>query len=291
MQIPGRVFVVTGGGSGMGQQVVLQLLEQWAHVAAVDVNAHGLEETVRMAGADADRLSTHVVNVTDKEAVARLPEEVLARHGQIDALLNVAGIIQRFARFKDLPADQVDRVLSVNFFGVVNTTKVFLPYLLARPEAALLNVSSMGAFIPVPGQTIYGASKAAVKLFTEGLHAELRGSPVHVTVVFPGAVATSITENSGVNAPGVAGANDNAKNPKMLSAAAAARLIIAGMERGKYRVLVGRDAMMMDWFTRLLPERAMIMIADQMSGLLQHSSEPAPAPMMVPAEPGAATAR
>jgi short-subunit dehydrogenase len=127
----------------------------------------------------------------------------------------------------------------------------------------------MGAFIPVPGQTAYGASKAAVKLLTEGLHAELRGTPVTVTVVFPGAVATSITENSGVKAPAVAGANDNAANQKILAPADAAALIVRGMEHGAYRVLVGRDARMMDWFTRLLPERAMTTIADRMSGLLQ----------------------
>jgi NAD(P)-dependent dehydrogenase (short-subunit alcohol dehydrogenase family) len=72
-----------------------------------------------------------------------------------------------------------------NFWGTVNTTKAFLPLLLARPSATLVNVSSMGALVPVPGQSAYGASKAAVKLFTEGLHAELHDSNVKVTVVFP----------------------------------------------------------------------------------------------------------
>ena len=127
----------------------------------------------------------------------------------------------------------------------------------------------MGAFIPVPGQTVYGASKAAVKLLTEGLHAELRKTSVRVTVVFPGAVATSITENSGVHFPAVAGGSGNASNQKVLPPAEAAKIIINGMEKGSYRVLVGPDARMMDWFTRLVPERAMTMIADQMSGLLQ----------------------
>lgn len=286
MQISGRVFVVTGAGSGMGRQIALQLLQRWGRVAAVDLSAERLEQTRQLAGADADRMSVHTVNVTDRDAVGRLPEQIMQAQGQIDALLNVAGIIQRFARFTDVDRSEVDRVLSVNFFGVVNTVHAFLPVLLTRPEAVLLNVSSMGSFIPVPGQTIYGASKAAVKLFTEGLHAELRDSQVHVTTVFPGAVATSITENSGVDAPAVAGANENAANPKMLSAAAAAHIIIEkGVVKNRYRVLVGRDATFMDAFTRLLPERAMIMIADQMSTLLQHTpaaqSAPAPAPQTV----------
>lgn len=266
MQIRDKVFVVTGAGSGIGRSVVANLLGRGASVAAVDLNETSLAETARLAGPSA-RLSTHVLSVTDADAVARLPQAVLDAHGQVDGLLNVAGIIQRFVHVTELEQAEVERVLQVNFWGVVNMVRAFLPHLLARPEAALVNVSSMGAFIPVPGQTIYGASKAAVKLFTEGLHAELRHTPVRVTVVFPGAVETSITENSGVHAPAVAGAN--ASNPRMTSAPDAAATIVKGMAAGDYRVLVGRDAKVMDWFTRLLPERAMTTIADRMAGLLQ----------------------
>ncbi|MGC3994904.1 MAG: SDR family oxidoreductase [Propionicimonas sp.] len=269
MEIAGKVFVVTGGGNGMGREVVLGLLARGARVAAVDLSAERLAGTVERAGRDADRLTTHVVNVTDAEAVKALPAAVVEAHGQIDGVLNVAGIIQKFVPFAELDQAEIERVLTVNFWGVVNMVQAFLPYLLKRPAAALVNVSSMGAFIPVPGQTIYGASKAAVKLLTEGLHAELRGGPVRVTVVFPGAVATSITENSGVRAPAVAGANENAANQKVLPPKDAAEIIIKGMEKGSYRVLVGRDAQVMDWFTRLVPERAMTQIADRMAGLLQ----------------------
>ncbi|MCA0295321.1 MAG: SDR family oxidoreductase [Actinobacteria bacterium] len=269
MQVAGKVFVVTGGGSGIGREVVLGLLERGGRVAAVDLSAERLTGTAELAGRNADRLSTHVVNVTDAEAVAALPAAVVAAHGSVDGLLNVAGIIQKFVHFSELESADIERVLMVNFWGVVHMVRAFLPELMKRPQAALVNVSSMGEFIPVPGQTVYGASKAAVKLLTEGLHAELRGTPVRVTVVFPGAVATSITENSGVHAPAVAGANENAANQKVLPPKEAADIIIAGMEKGAYRVLVGRDARMMDLFTRLLPERAMTMIADQMAGLLQ----------------------
>ncbi|HEY3338329.1 MAG TPA: SDR family oxidoreductase [Propionicimonas sp.] len=270
MEISGRVFVVTGGGNGIGREVVLGLLRRGGRVAAVDLSGERLTQTAGLAGADATRLTTHIVNVTDTEAVQALPQQVIAAHGQVDGVLNVAGIIQRFVHFTELRNDEIERVLTVNFWGVVNMARAFLPHLLARPQAALVNVSSMGAFIPVPGQTIYGASKAAVKLLTEGLHAELRGTPVRVTVVFPGAVATSITENSGVQAPAVAGGNDNAANRKVLPPSQAAQIIIDGMQKGAYRVVVGRDAKVMDWLTRLVPERAMTMIADQMADLLQH---------------------
>lgn len=269
LEVGGKVFVVTGGGSGIGREVVLNLLKRGARVAAVDLSAERLAGTADLAGRDADRLTTHVVDVTDADAVALLPQQVVDAHGAVDGVLNVAGIIQKFVHFDQLASDDIDRVLSVNFWGVVHMVQAFLPHLLERPQAALLNVSSMGAFIPVPGQTVYGASKAAVKLLTEGLHAELRGTAVRVTVVFPGAVATSITENSGVHAPAVAGANDNAANRKVLPAHEAAEIIVSGLERGAYRVVVGRDAQVMDWITRLVPERAMTMIADQMAGLLQ----------------------
>lgn len=269
MDVVGKTFVVTGGGSGIGREVVLGLVRRGARVAAVDLRADRLAETAQLAGTDADRISRHELNVTDVAAVHALPQEVVDAHGAVDGVLNVAGIIQKFAPFAELEESDIERVLMVNFWGVVNMVKAFLPHLLERPRAAIVNVSSMGAFIPVPGQTVYGASKAAVKLLTEGLHAELRDTNVKVTVVFPGAVATSITENSGVHIPAVAGGNDNAANRKVLPPKDAAETIIKGLEKGSYRVLVGRDAQVMDWFTRLVPERAMTMIADQMAGLLQ----------------------
>ncbi|MBB1516541.1 SDR family oxidoreductase [Tessaracoccus sp. MC1679] len=269
MQINGKVFVVTGGGQGIGRQVALGLLRKGAEVAAVDLNAAKLEETRELAGREAHRLSLHAVNVTDRGAVAALPEAVIQAHGQVDGLLNVAGIIQRFVKVVDLSFEDIDRVLDVNFWGVVAMTKAFLPELLKRPKAAVVNVSSMGGFIPIPGQTLYGASKAAVKMFTEGLHAELRETNVAVTVVFPGAVRTGITANSGVTTPGGgSGGTEGQGRMKLTSPEEAARLIIRGMERGSYRVALGRDAQMLDLFTRLAPERAMALISDRMGSLL-----------------------
>lgn len=168
MQIENKVFVVTGGGNGMGREVALQLITRGARVALVDLNQAGLDETAVLAGAG-DRLTTHAVNVSDRKAVLALPAAVKAAHGQVDGLLDVAGIIQPFVKIAELDFDVIERVMNVNFWGVVNMSKAFLPDLLARPESGFLNVSSMGAFLPVPGQAAYGASKAAVKLFTEAL--------------------------------------------------------------------------------------------------------------------------
>ena len=125
----------------------------------------------------------------------------------------------------------------------------------------------MGGFLPVPGQSIYGASKAAVKLLTEGLHSELTDTNVRVTVVFPGAIATNISQNSGLDAPSVEEAGDMPKF-KMTLPADAARIIVDAMEKDAYRVCVGSDSKMMDRLCRLMPERAAGIIYKQMASLL-----------------------
>jgi short-subunit dehydrogenase len=267
MQLENKVFVVTGGGNGIGREVVLGLLARGARVAAVDLNEAGLAETVGLAGAASTKLTTHTLSVTDRDAVLALPGAVIAAHGQVDGLLNVAGIIQPFVKLTELDFDAIERVFNVNFWGVVNMTKAFLPALMERPAAAVLNVSSMGGFLPVPGQAAYGASKAAVKLFTEALYAESMGTNLAVTIVFPGGVGTNITANSGVEMPEMADA-DAGKDYKTTSPADAGKQIIEGLEKGAFRVLVGSDAKFMDRYARLSPRRATELIAKKMKDLL-----------------------
>ena len=186
------------------------------------------------------------------------------RFGAVDGVINCAGVIQPFARIAELDYAVIARVFDVNFHGTLYMTKAFLPRLLARPEAHIVNISSMGGFLPVPGQTAYGASKAAVKLLTEGLQAELAQTNVRVTVVFPGAVATNIASNSGVTVGAIAEAGRFAP----LAADRAARDILDGMEKNQNRVLVGRDARFLDWLYRLNPGRATAFVAKRMKDLL-----------------------
>jgi short-subunit dehydrogenase len=206
------------------------------------------------------------VDVTDRSAVEKLPESIISRHGAVDGLINNAGIIQPFIKLNNLDYEAIDRVLNINLYGVIYMTKAFLPYLLDRPEGHIVNVSSMGGFLPVPGQTLYGASKAAVKLMTEGLYSELLDTNVRVSVVFPGAVATNITENSGVSVD--VDPEEAASDFPSLPADDAAEIIIKGMEADKYRILVGRDARTMDFLSRLAPKRAANIIYNQMRDLL-----------------------
>lgn len=262
MRVDNKVFVVTGAGSGMGRELTLQLTARGARVAAIDMRAAALAETKSLAGV---HVATFVLDVTNPTEVSALPARVLEAFGQVDGLINNAGIIQPFVKIKDLSFEDANHVMSVNFTGPLMMTKAFLPLLLNRPEAHILNVSSMGAYTPVPGQSLYGASKAAIKLLTEGLASELKGTKVGVTVVFPGAINTDIASNSGLKVPAQSGKNKIKTTEPVL----AAKLMVDAIESGRLRLFIGRDARMMDILTRLSPGLAATLIYRQMRQLLR----------------------
>lgn len=262
MKVKGKTFVVTGAGAGMGRALTMALLKKGARVAAVDINQSKLDETMQMTADLYKRLSTHLVNISDKAAIEGLVDEVKAVHGSVDGIINNAGIIQPFIDVNDLSYDKVEQVMAVNFYGTLYMVKSFLPELLQRPEAHILNVSSMGGFLPVPGQSIYGASKAAVKLMTEGLHSELMDTNVGVTIAFPGAIKTDIMKNSQVERE----VSDEAggKEYKLTLPEEAADMMIKAIEDNAYRVMVGKDAQMMDRLCRLMPKKAAGIIAEKL---------------------------
>jgi short-subunit dehydrogenase len=266
MRLQNKVIVVTGGGSGIGRALTMALLARGARVAIVDRNEETLQETAKIVGADIEKISLHTLDITNLNEVQALPDKIIQKHGTIDGLINNAGIIQPFLPINDLSYEAIEKVLQVNFYGTLYLTKTLLPFLIHRPEAHIANVSSMGGFLPVPGQAVYGASKAAVKLFTEALYAELLDSPVRVSVIFPGAVATNITVNSGVDVPNTGSEN---KSFKALPAEKAANIILDGIEKDQYRILVGSDARFMDLLSRLNPAYATRFIAKKMRALLK----------------------
>ncbi len=264
MRIRDRVFVVTGAGSGIGQAVTWDLLSRGARVAAADLRPEGLAETVAGSAAAPGRLTTHVLDITDRAAVDALPRQVLDAHGQVDGLMCIAGIIQRFVYLDRMTMDEIERIMAVNFWGTLYLDLAFLPLLKERPEASLVNVASMGALVPVPGQSMYGASKGAVRLLTEALYAELRDTGVAVTLVFPGGTATHITENSGVEPPRI----PPDKMPKILTAKEVATAIVEAVRKGRFRVLIGKDTHMLDGLSRIAPQRAIALAAERMKTYL-----------------------
>lgn len=262
MQIAGKKFIVTGAGNGMGREVTLELIRRGASVVGIDVNEQFLRETEAFAGNDVDRFRTFRLDISDRNAVI----EFANHHTDLDGLVNVAGIIQPFVRVEQLKSEQIDRVMYVNFFGPLNLIHAFLPALKSRPQAHILNVSSMGSYAPVPGQTIYGASKAALNLLTEGLRSELSETNVKLTLVWPGAIGTNIASNSGISMSSESSAD--APKMKMVSAADAGRAMVDAMARDKKRIYIGQDAKMLGRIAQFSTDTAAKLIYKNLKHLL-----------------------
>ena len=269
MKIHGKVFIVTGAGSGMGRQLSLQLIAKGAKVAGIDLHEGPLKETLDLTGGNTNLFFTIVHDISVFDQTSGIIDSIHSHFGQIDGIINNAGIIQPFIKIQDLSFEKIIQVMNVNFYGTVYLTKAVLPILLQRPEAHIVNISSMGGFLPVPGQSIYGASKAAVKLFTEGLYAELKNTSVRVSVVFPGAIATNITENSGVKI--YVPTDEQAKNSSMqaMPAEKAAQIIIDGIQKDQLHILVGSDSKFLNFLYRLAPKYATDFITKKMQSLLK----------------------
>ncbi len=265
MKLNNKVIAVTGAGGGVGRQLVLQLLKKGARVAAIDINRNALEQTKMAAGIDSGKVSIHTADITDKFRVSNLAAEINEVHGQIDGLINNAGIIQPFMTLADIEDSQIERQLNINFYGMMNMVRAFLPYIAERPEGHIANVSSMGGFLPVPGQAVYGASKAAVKIATEALRMELSKTAIGVSLVIPGGIETDIKKNSGLENAEISEEAKKKAGVSLTKPEEAAAIIISAIGKNKAKVLVGSDAKMMDILYRLAPLKAAAMISKVMA--------------------------
>jgi NADP-dependent 3-hydroxy acid dehydrogenase YdfG len=250
----GKVAAVTGAGSGIGQALAIELARSGAKVAISDVDTEGLaatEERLKAIGAPvkADRL-----DVTEREAFELYADGVVQHFGKVNQIYNNAGI----AFAGDIEASQfkdIERVMDVDFYGVVNGTKVFLPHLIASGDGHVINISSVFGLFAVPGQAAYNAAKFAVRGFTEALRQEMvvAGHPVKVTTVHPGGIKTAIARNmttvEGLDKEELAQSFD--KKLANTSPQKAARIILDGVRKNKARVLVGPDAKALDLIVRV----------------------------------------
>ncbi len=264
MNVLGKVFVVTGAAGGIGREVVLELLHKGAKVVGIDIDKKGLNETCNEATEICSRFSLLKVDITNEETVMNLPKEIMAKYGQIDGVINIAGIIQKMVDVDSISLDFVHKVMDVNFYGTLHMVKAFLPILKERDEAMIVNVCSMGGFLPVPLQTIYGASKAAVKILTEGLQTELRTTHVHVMNVMPGGVSTNIMDKIGVDSNQLK-QSKLAQNYKMLTPEQAAKRIVKNIGRNRKRLVLGTDAKFMDMLYRFSPRLASYTISKMLN--------------------------
>lgn len=268
MKLANKTIIITGAGSGIGRELTLQLLAKNVNIIGIDLNEKSLSETQSLAGDASIQFRPITLNITDKAKIDSLTQDMINYFGTVDGIINNAGIIQKFIPVNELNFTEIDMVMKVNFYGMLYLTKAILPHLLSRPEAHIVNISSMGGFVPFPAQTIYGAAKAAVKLLTEGLYAELKNTNVKVTVVHPGAIATNITTNSGLDTSNTESTKNQGRFA--LPASEAASRIIKAIEKNKYRVMVGKDAKILDFLYRLSPRMATNFIGKMMSKQIEN---------------------
>jgi len=248
-------ILITGAGSGIGRSLAIKFAEMGAKLILTDNNLNELEVSHKKVLSITAQCSYYHVDVSDYSAMAELSIVVIEKHGDLDVLINNAGV-NLMDQFVDGNLDDFHWLMNINFWGVVNGVKIFLPSLLRQPEAHIINVSSIFGIMSIPGQAAYNSSKFAVKGFTEALKMELSGTSVKVSSVHPGGVKTEIANNARVGSTTLASRDKLIKEFNKLTyttADKAAMDIIKGIQKGKRRIMVGWDARIADVIVRLFP--------------------------------------
>ncbi|MDB3976236.1 SDR family oxidoreductase [Gammaproteobacteria bacterium] len=269
-----KVAVITGAGSGMGRYLAVLLAKDGADVSVCDVNEETLNETVEMLRKYNVSVSSHILDVSDKEAIEALPEKVIEQHGKVDMVFNNAGVTTG-THFKDMDEDNWDWVMGINFDGVINSTRAFIPHMVDSPEAAIVNTSSIFGMVAVPGQTVYHATKFAVRGFTESLAMEMKETNPNLQIhcVHPGHIGTNIAadarfdeENFNQDETQVSNSIFTRNAPKSqkemgdlfreggMHPSKAAEIILNGVKKNKTRIFIGLDAKLLDLSQRIFPK-------------------------------------
>jgi len=258
-KLQGRVAVVTGAASGIGRALAVRLADAGCRLAISDIDEQGLEETraeCAQRGVDVD---ARRLDVSDKAAVFAYADAVAERFGEVNLVINNAGVALG-ATVEEMSLEDFEWLMGINFWGVVYGTKAFLPYLKRADWGHIVNISSVFGLIGVPTQSAYNAAKFAVRGFTESLRQELEitGSHVSCTSVHPGGIKTNIARSSRLGGLGSFARPRDQMADEFDKAArttpdAAARVILEAVEKNRRRALVGPDAYVIDWMQRALP--------------------------------------
>jgi short-subunit dehydrogenase len=258
--IRGAAAAITGAASGIGRALALEFAARGCDLALADRDEAGLQAVAAgIAKTGATKVTVHGVDVGDSSQIEAFAQSAIAAHANLNIVVNNAGVAL-MGMFGEVDQAQMEWLVNINFWGVVHGTRAFLPHLSRQREAHIVNLSSIFGIIAPPGQTAYAAAKFAVRGFSESLRHELQmaASPVRLSVVHPGGVATNIVRNSRAGT----GVTDNARRAQSIerfdalaktTPAAAALRIVQGIEKNQPRILIGNDARFMDLLQRFRP--------------------------------------
>ncbi|RYH09265.1 MAG: SDR family NAD(P)-dependent oxidoreductase [Alphaproteobacteria bacterium] len=259
-----KVVVITGAGGGMGREMALYAAREGALLAISDWNAEALAETVDLVKGLGAEVRSDVIDVSDRAAMGTWATAVAEQFGRVNVVVNNAGVTVT-GDFEEMSYEDFDWIVGVNFNGVVNGTKEFLPHLIASGDGALVNISSLFGLISMPGQTAYNATKYAVRGFTEALREEMliNKHNVSVTCVHPGGIKTGIARNGRKTASENAAKIDELFDKKLarMTAEKAAKIILDGTKKKQARVLVGIDAHIIHNLAKLAGSRYQDVVA------------------------------
>lgn len=248
-----KIVVITGAGSGIGRALAIELAKRGAILILSDRNEDTLLETknsVNTYGADC---YTYVVDVSDEKAIQQFAKTVLKEHSYIDLLFNNAGIALGKISLQDVKMEDFKKIMDINVYGVIHHTKLFLDTLLQRPEAVVVNISSLFGLVGIAEQVPYCTTKFAVRGFTESLRMELMNTNVEVYCVHPGGINTNIYKDA-IHYERNATLDERfQKALERTSPQEAAQTILKHIEKKKSRILIGIDAEMGDRLARTLP--------------------------------------
>ena len=268
-----KVAVVTGAGSGIGKAVADLLAGHGATVAVCDLNADAARQVADDITGSVGAASAHTVDVSSEQQMRALVDEVLARHAQVDILINNAGIGSAPGPTADTSFEVFGRTLEVNLWGAIHGSGLFLPHLLARPRANLVNVASFAGLMGMTGLAPYTTSKFALRGFTEAMQMEFHKSTLTVSLACPGGTRTPLMMNS----PVIDAARKDALNRSLLHSKQAktplyvAARIVNGIRADKTRILIGPDTRAIDTIVRLLPGRYPTLMAPALARMLKQS--------------------
>ncbi len=259
-----KVIVITGTASGIGRHLALQLAAEGVKVVATDINEEGLNETASMITQNGGHVLKKIVDVSNKDQIYQLAKEVVEEYGHVDGIINNAGVALGLITVEDVTYEEIEWIFGINLWGVIYGTKAFLPHLKERPEAAIVNISSVFGLAGFYKQAPYCMTKFAVRGFTETLRTELMDSNVLVMQVHPGGIQTNIAKNArhGKIAPkDIQEFNNRFDQNARTSAADAAATIIKGLRQKNQRVRIGTDALWIDRLIRWFPNWALMKFA------------------------------